>query len=80
MNANEKLRFHPFKTLLSRQYEYSESGYNPFSRSMLSRAKQLYQKDLKGHYGCVNALEFSKNGGEFIVSGKHLFMCFFLGS
>lgn len=29
----------------------------------------LHRRDLLGHYGCVNAIEFSNNGGEFIVSG-----------
>ena len=32
-------------------------------------SKWLYSKDLVGHTGCVNALAFSKNGGEFLVSG-----------
>ncbi|ESN91551.1 hypothetical protein HELRODRAFT_131009, partial [Helobdella robusta] len=31
--------------------------------------KTLYRKNLKGHFGCVNAIEFSKNGGQFIASG-----------
>lgn len=30
----------------------------------------LYRVDLRGHYGCVNAIEFSNKGGEFVVSGK----------
>lgn len=30
----------------------------------------LYKVDLRGHYGCVNAIEFSNKGGEFVVSGK----------
>lgn len=32
----------------------------------------LHRRDLLGHYGCVNAIEFSNNGGEFIVSGRTL--------
>ena len=35
----------------------------------LSSSKWLYSKDLVGHTGCVNALAFSSNGGEFLVSG-----------
>ena len=34
-----------------------------------SSSKWLYSKNLVGHTGCVNALAFSKNGGEFLVSG-----------
>ncbi|KAL5284063.1 DCAF5 family protein [Megaselia abdita] len=31
-------------------------------------AKSLYRKNLSGHYGCVNAIEFS-HGGRFLASG-----------
>ncbi|XP_001358955.5 DDB1- and CUL4-associated factor 5 [Drosophila pseudoobscura] len=37
-------------------------------RQRLSAAENLYQRNLTGHYGCVNALEFS-NGGQFLASG-----------
>lgn len=35
----------------------------------LQNSQWLYSKDLVGHTGCVNALAFSNNGGEFLVSG-----------
>ena len=38
----------------------------------LSSAKWLYSKNLVGHTGCVNALAFSSNGGEFLASGMIL--------
>jgi len=38
-------------------------------RERLSAAQNLYQRNLTGHYGCVNALEFS-SGGQFLASGK----------
>ncbi|XP_032237224.2 DDB1- and CUL4-associated factor 5 isoform X2 [Nematostella vectensis] len=31
--------------------------------------KDLFRKDLRGHFGCVNAIEFSNKGGELVVSG-----------
>ncbi|XP_017099827.2 DDB1- and CUL4-associated factor 5 isoform X1 [Drosophila bipectinata] len=37
-------------------------------RQRLSTAENLYQRNLTGHYGCVNALEFSE-GGQFLASG-----------
>ncbi|KAH8361089.1 hypothetical protein KR200_002918 [Drosophila serrata] len=37
-------------------------------RQRLSAAENLYQRNLTGHYGCVNALEFS-HGGQFLASG-----------
>lgn len=39
-----------------------------FSEKLSSR--WLYCKDLVGHFGCVNAVEFSNKGGEYLVSGK----------
>ncbi|XP_061173798.1 DDB1- and CUL4-associated factor 5-like isoform X2 [Saccostrea echinata] len=35
----------------------------------LSGTKTLFFKDLKEHFGCVNAIEFSHQGGELIASG-----------
>ncbi|XP_016979826.1 DDB1- and CUL4-associated factor 5 [Drosophila rhopaloa] len=37
-------------------------------RERLTAAENLYQRNLTGHYGCVNALEFSQ-GGQFLASG-----------
>lgn len=34
----------------------------------LDAAKSLYRRDLLCHYGCVNALEFSRDG-QLLVSG-----------
>ena len=36
----------------------------------LKIARNLYKKDLVSHYGCVNAIEFSKEG-ELLVSGEY---------
>ena len=38
-----------------------------FESNQTSRC-ELYSKDLKAHFGCVNALAFSKNG-KFLASG-----------
>jgi WD repeat-containing protein 22 len=35
----------------------------------VSGTKNLFFKDLKEHFGCVNAIEFSNHGGELIASG-----------
>ncbi|XP_038621435.1 DDB1- and CUL4-associated factor 5 isoform X2 [Tachyglossus aculeatus] len=40
-----------------------------FQRSRLRGCRNLYKKDLLGHFGCVNAIEFSNNGGQWLVSG-----------
>ena len=39
--------------------------------SQLESGRGLYSVDLKGHYGCVNAIAFSRNGEEFLASGEH---------
>ncbi|XP_069588405.1 DDB1- and CUL4-associated factor 5 [Ranitomeya imitator] len=38
-------------------------------RRRLQACRNLYKKDLLGHFGCVNAIEFSNNGGHMLVSG-----------
>ncbi|XP_060077091.1 DDB1- and CUL4-associated factor 5-like [Ylistrum balloti] len=38
-------------------------------RHRIRCARGLYRKDLKEHYGCVNAIEFSNGGGQSIASG-----------
>ncbi|MEE6491833.1 hypothetical protein FKM82_016395 [Ascaphus truei] len=40
-----------------------------FQRRRLQACSNLYNKDLLGHFGCVNAIEFSNNGGHMLVSG-----------
>ncbi|XP_073465838.1 DDB1- and CUL4-associated factor 5 [Aquarana catesbeiana] len=40
-----------------------------FQRRRLQACRNLYKKDLLGHFGCVNAIEFSNHGGHLLVSG-----------
>ncbi|XP_056151315.1 DDB1- and CUL4-associated factor 5 [Lampris incognitus] len=40
-----------------------------FQRRRLAGCASLYKRDMLGHFGCVNAIEFSNNGGEWLVSG-----------
>ncbi|KAM8921576.1 DDB1- and CUL4-associated factor 5 [Pelodytes ibericus] len=40
-----------------------------FQRRRLQACTNLYRKDLLGHFGCVNAIEFSNHGGGMLVSG-----------
>lgn len=37
----------------------------------LNLAKNLHKRDLVAHYGCVNAIEFSKEG-QYLISGKNV--------
>ena len=45
--------------------------HKSYMSDSFARCSGLYHHDLLGHFGCVNAIEFSSNGGEFIVSGAH---------
>lgn len=56
---------------LSQRENILVAGHLPSAifRERLSAAQNLYQRNLTGHYGCVNALEFS-SGGQFLASGK----------
>ena len=46
-----------------------------FQRRRLDGCCSLYRTDILGHYGCVNAIEFSNNGGQWLVSGKRVLLC-----
>lgn len=37
-------------------------------KDRLAISKNLFKRDLKSHFGCVNAIEFSKEG-EWLISG-----------
>jgi len=56
---------------LSQRENQLVAGHLPSAifRERLSAAENLYQRNLTGHYGCVNALEFSP-GGQFLASGE----------
>lgn len=41
-------------------------------RARLKFAKNLYKKDLISHFGCVNAIEFSREG-DLLVSGECIY-------
>lgn len=41
----------------------------------LNNEKTLYQRDVKGHTGCVNAVEFNKDGN-LIASGMFPFLTY----
>ncbi|KAG1701319.1 DDB1- and CUL4-associated factor 5 [Nymphon striatum] len=49
-------------------YSLNSGNTKHFMRDILDSSKNLYQKDLFAHYGCVNAVEFSPNG-DFLASG-----------
>ena len=40
-----------------------------FASDRLAHSSTLYKKNLVGHFGCVNAIEFSNNGGDYLASG-----------
>ncbi|XP_056616111.1 DDB1- and CUL4-associated factor 5 [Triplophysa dalaica] len=40
-----------------------------FQRRRFAGCSSLYKRDMLGHFGCVNAIEFSNNGGQWLVSG-----------
>ncbi|KXJ17739.1 DDB1- and CUL4-associated factor 5 [Exaiptasia diaphana] len=55
------------------QNTIQQNGHSSLLKSYMSArfeaSHDLYRTDLRGHYGCVNAIEFSNQGGEFVVSG-----------
>ncbi|XP_063539342.1 DDB1- and CUL4-associated factor 5 [Cydia strobilella] len=58
----------PLPYIKKREYGIVHDLKATLFENRLSAAKNLYRKDLKCHFGCVNAIEFSSNG-EILVSG-----------
>ena len=61
----------PLGYLVKRQYNDRLSINKKLLRERLYSARNLYRKDLRAHYGCVNAIEFS-NKGELLASGENV--------
>lgn len=64
----------PLHYIVHRQYRDNVFIKNKLFNERLSKARNLYRKDLLAHYGCVNAIEFSKDG-EYLISGKSYTDC-----
>lgn len=58
----------PLRYITARAESVTWSPHHWLIRERLLVGKSLYRRDLKAHYGCVNAIEFS-NDGLFILSG-----------
>lgn len=58
-----------FQYLIDRELRYEPRGRDSFFQRRFDYASNLYSKDLRAHYSCVNAVEFS-NSCELMASGK----------
>lgn len=58
----------PLSCVLTRQINDNVNYCKRLVNSRLETSDNMYRKDLLSHYGCVNAIEFSKQG-DLIVSG-----------
>jgi len=60
--------------LNERSYFAGRRRWTPFPdaliRSCVDASSVLYRRDLRAHYGCVNAIEFSSGDGRLIASGR----------
>ncbi|KAJ8309567.1 hypothetical protein KUTeg_014441 [Tegillarca granosa] len=59
----------PISFLSEREHQPSSWQKNLLMRDRVATVKSLHRRDLKAHYGCVNAIEFSHGGGELMASG-----------
>ncbi|XP_064602077.1 DDB1- and CUL4-associated factor 5-like [Liolophura sinensis] len=55
--------------LKKREFNIGGDWRRDLVKGRLAQAKSLYRRDLIGHFGCVNAIEFSHGNAEWIVSG-----------
>ncbi|KAL3874283.1 hypothetical protein ACJMK2_037322 [Sinanodonta woodiana] len=61
---------HGSLTFMHRREHFQEGNRTDYLlRERLALTETLYSKNLKGHFGCVNAIEFSNGNGEILASG-----------
>lgn len=48
----------------------SRAHRGEFFHNRFRYANNLYHKDLKGHFSCVNAIEFSNRDSSHLISGR----------
>lgn len=58
-----------FQYLMDRELKWDPRGRHSFFQRRFDLASNLYSKDLRAHYSCVNAVEFG-NSSELMASGK----------
>lgn len=59
-----------FQHLVNSQIVSTYNTHSKYYQNCFDYAWNLYSKDLKAHYGCVNAIEFSNRECEHIASGE----------
>ena len=64
-----KQRHDPVRFLMRRGILPDPRQKDNMLRQRIALAQDLHWKDLKGHFGCVNAIEFSHGSGELVASG-----------
>lgn len=63
----------PVGCVVDRQIDDRRSFEKKLIDARLNEAENLYRMDLYSHFGCVNAIEFSKKG-DILISGKKLIL------
>lgn len=58
--------------LTDRSLRWSVTREDQLLRQQFTTSDRLHYKDLVGHYGCVNAIEFSHGLGRYVASGNCL--------
>ena len=70
MAKSAKCPLNSLSYINKRSQNYNGADKQSFIRERVTHASNLYRSDLEGHFGCVNAIEFSNHGGEFMASGS----------
>jgi DDB1- and CUL4-associated factor 5 len=60
---------HTLKHLYDSQLKFKQNTHAHFYQKQFDNAFNLYSKDLKAHFSCVNAIEFSNKESEHFASG-----------
>jgi hypothetical protein len=56
--------------LIESELKTNKRGRVLLYKDRLHYAQNLYSKDLKAHFSCVNSLEFSNKESDHLISGK----------
>ncbi len=57
------------KHLIESELKSSKYERDLYLKNRLRYANNLYSKDMKAHFSCVNSIEFSNNESDHLISG-----------
>ena len=79
LNKTKNRMQNTVRHLVESELKSDKYSRDVFLKRRLHYANNLYSKDLKAHFSCVNSIEFSSNESDYLISGTMNFMYFLYG-